>query len=730
MKRRCNSILLGILFFAAAGPLAAERAGAADQVPPGTFGDTIQPFLKEHCINCHNPEKRKGDLSLEAIDGNIAGGKDIQTWKSVAEMIATGEMPPVGRPRPSPHAAGRVLVTIKAGLSRGGVDVTEIGRKLNLPQHGNRVDHDALFDAGTRAVAASPVRLWRSNPQMYTSFGRRVFGKNTSFAQPFSSSSAEGFKDYADLFQIDEPTINQLLRNADAAVAVQTAARGGQKELAAIVSGTPTPQQVETAIKREFQLVLRRDPLADELARFVALYEKNVKDAGQEDGARATLAAVFLLPEALYRLEIGTGPTDAHGRRMLAPRELANAIALALGDDGPDAELLKAADGGRLASRADVQREVERLFAEPKFAKPRILRFFEEYFEYPHAADVFKDLKQGEWRPEILVNDTRELIQWVLDQDKDVLRTLLTTNKSFVNFRRDPKTGGQPARIANKKDDKPRDPKKPPNPRRMEYSDLYNLPETWEWTAEQPVDLPGEQRAGILTQPSWLAAFATNNETHAIKRGKWVRERLLGGSVPDLPITVDAMLPNTPERTIRQRMEVTRQEYCWNCHQQMNPIGLTFESYDFLGRHRTTETVVDAAATAARQTAANEKVALESAKKKKPLPDRLPMVEPVLTEAPLETSGAITLTGDSALDGPAPDAVTLIKKLAGSTRVRQVFVRHAFRFWMGRNETLDDAPTLVAADQAYVQSGGSMKALVAALLTSDSFLYRRAEAAK
>ena len=57
--------------------------------------------------------------------------------------------------------------------------------------------------------------------------------------------------------------------------------------------------------------------------------------------------------------------------------------------------------------------------------------------------------------------------------------------------------------------------------------------------------------------------------------------------------------------------------------------------------------------------------------------------------------------------------------------MRQVFVRHAFRYWMGRNETLDDSPTLMAADQAYVESGGSMKALLVSLLTSDSFLYRK-----
>ena len=36
----------------------------------------------------------------------------------------------------------------------------------------------------------------------------------------------------------------------------------------------------------------------------------------------------------------------------------------------------------------------------------------------------------------------------------------------------------------------------------------------------------------------------------------------------------------------------------------------------------------------------------------------------------------------------------MIKKLSESEHVEQVFVRHAFRYWMGRNETLNDAPVL------------------------------------
>ena len=77
------------------------------------------------------------------------------------------------------------------------------------------------------------------------------------------------------------------------------------------------------------------------------------------------------------------------------------------------------------------------------------------------------------------------------------------------------------------------------------------------------------------------------------------------------------------------------------------------------------------------------------------------------------------------MDGKVENAFELIHRLANSEYVKQVFVRHAFRYWMGRNETINDAPTLQAAYKAYQDNGGSMKALIISLMTSDSFLYRK-----
>ena len=72
------------------------------------------------------------------------------------------------------------------------------------------------------------------------------------------------------------------------------------------------------------------------------------------------------------------------------------------------------------------------------------------------------------------------------------------------------------------------------------------------------------------------------------------------------------------------------------------------------------------------------------------------------------------------------DVMAMTERLAKSARVRQSIIRHAFRYFMGRNEVLSDSRTMIDADQAYLNSGGSFDAVIVSLLTSDSFIYRKA----
>ncbi len=237
---------------------------------------------------------------------------------------------------------------------------------------------------------------------------------------------------------------------------------------------------------------------------------------------------------------------------------------------------------------------------------------------------------------------------------------------------------------------------------------------TWDYPAEQPTKIPN--RKGILTHPAWLIAHSQNLESDPIHRGKWVQEKLLAGSIPDVPITVDAVIDPDHTKTMRQRMEIkTGAQACWRCHQKMDPLGFPFEIYDDFGRFRTEENLEHA----------------ENLIKPAP-PHNAPITEltygahlPVYKTLPVNPTGVLEGTGDPKLDGEVKDAFDLIDRLAKSDKARQSIIRHAFRFFMGRNETLSDSKTLIDAEQAYLKSGGSFDELIVSLLTSDSFIYRK-----
>jgi len=256
---------------------------------------------------------------------------------------------------------------------------------------------------------------------------------------------------------------------------------------------------------------------------------------------------------------------------------------------------------------------------------------------------------------------------------------------------------------------------------KFRYSEIYSLPRVpgggpigasgkyreslpWDYPVEQPFRI--KHRMGILTHPAWLLAHSQNTETDIVRRGLWIREKLLAGRVPDVPITVDAQIPEDHEQSLRERLDsVTSSQQCWKCHRQMNPLGLAFEVFDDFGRFRTDES-------------------LEAPENLIQKGDGKTSAD-VFKTKPVNAAGYLDGTGDPELDGEVRDAFELIEKLARSERVRQSIIRHAFRFFLGRNEMLSDSRTLIEADQAYVDSGGSFNAVIVSLLSSDSFLYRK-----
>lgn len=651
----------------------ATIAQTAEQTAGSGFQVDVVPFFAKHCAKCHGSELAESDIRFDQLKPANAATADRTLWLKVVTQLSLGTMPPEGTPRPPREQQENVVAWIRQTLKLP----AGAGNIADLPGFGNYVDHQQLFTEPAVRRAASPARLWRISPYIFREEANRVSGKPLLVVKknqggeglhpslPFMTPE-HSFRDLALPNAFEEATTELLVDMAWLVAGYQLEARRMPAELKAALAAD-SAASYEPVIRYQFGLVLQRDPTVDEIQRLTQLAQRTEGESGRREALQTILSAVLVMPEAVFRIETGAGQTDEQQRVLLSSREMAFAISYALTDAPPDAMLRAAAAEGRLTRPEGARREVTRLLADKTIDKPRILRFFREYFEYTRATEIFKDGRiRKHYMPEQLVEDADAVVLAALADDHDVLRRLLTTSDYYVNW--NPK-----GTMAVNRPDK----------RQKWYYELFDLPHEWEWEKQQPIHFDAEKRSGLLTHPAWLISFSDNEKNQAIQRGRWIRTKLLGGTVPDVPIGVDAQLSTDPKLTLREKMQVTRQEYCWKCHQKMDNLGLPFEQYDDFGIFREKE-----------------------------------------LERAVDTTGSIE-TGIAGLDGPVSGPVEYMHQLAGSRHVTQVFIRHAFRYWLGRNETLDDAPTLIDAERAYVESQGSMNALLTSLLTSDSFLYRR-----
>ncbi|HTV26011.1 MAG TPA: DUF1592 domain-containing protein, partial [Polyangiaceae bacterium] len=108
-----------------------------------------------------------------------------------------------------------------------------------------------------------------------------------------------------------------------------------------------------------------------------------------------------------------------------------------------------------------------------------------------------------------------------------------------------------------------------------------------------PFDVP-EERAGILTQPALMAAFASSLETSIVKRGLFIVRRALCLPQPPAP-TPEIFALATAQASDLTQTEKQKAAFrndsanpCSGCHGLIDPYGIVFENYDATGRYRTT----------------------------------------------------------------------------------------------------------------------------------------------
>ncbi|HXU65330.1 MAG TPA: DUF1592 domain-containing protein, partial [Polyangia bacterium] len=431
----------------------------------------------------------------------------------------------------------------------------------------------------------------------------------------------------------------------------------------ASLTGCDTASKGEDACAADFakrfgRRAFRRPTTSADEQMLMAAYASGKDGGSYAEGIEVMIRAALQSPHFLYRLELTT-PADPNAQLVpLSPYELATRLSFLIWGAGPDDALLDAAGRGDLSSKAGAAAQARAMLADPR-ARVAITNFFNEWIGTSRLDITSKSSAQfplfSEAVRDGMKQETSALVQYVLWTGDHRLATLLTTPLAFVT----------PALAA-----------------------VYGVsaPKATA-TAPQMVTLPdSQQRAGILTQASFLAVQAHPDQTSPVLRGKFVRGKLLCQPPPPPPADVNISVPDVSSaKTARDRFSahLTAGASCNGCHQLMDPIGLAFEKFDSIGSYRDTE-----------------------------------------NGAAIDVSGQVIAPTDPGLAGSFTGVRELATKLAASDEVSDCMSTQWFRYASGRTEEVPDGCSLTTMQDAFAASGGDLVELFVAMTQTDAFWYR------
>jgi hypothetical protein len=314
-------------------------------------------------------------------------------------------------------------------------------------------------------------------------------------------------------------------------------------------------QILSTVARRAFRRA-PQDSDRDSLLRFFRAERDSSRsfDAGIELALRRILAD----PEFIFRFEPRPAAVQPGMPYRINDTALASRLSFFLWSSIPDEELLRLAIAGTLHEPAVLEQQTRRMLADPK-ASALVGNFAGQWL---YLRDVKSARPDGELFPDFDDNlrqafqrETELLFDSILRENHSVL-DLLDADYTFVN-----------ERLANH----------------------YGIPHVY-GPHFRRVPVVSDARRGLLGQGSLLLVTSNPNRTSPVIRGKWILENLLGAPPPLPPPDVPAFeeRPTATAKSVRERLEQHRRSpTCAGCHQIMDPIGLSLENFDAIGRWRT-----------------------------------------------------------------------------------------------------------------------------------------------
>jgi hypothetical protein len=394
---------------------------------------------------------------------------------------------------------------------------------------------------------------------------------------------------------------------------------------------------------------LRRPLTSDEIDQYLAFSALSLEANDFYVGAGMVIAALLQDPEFLYRIERGEPVRGRPGLYRLGDHEVGTRLSYFIWGSTPDDALLDLADGKQLRTPEQVRAAAERMLADPR-ARARIDRFHAMwlgYYKLPHSPELTTAMR----------TETQKLVERVVFEEGRPWADIMTSKETYVD---------------------------------AQLAQLYGMPAPAGggagWTTYAG---PGE-RAGLLSHGSFLSVAGKFGDTSPTQRGKLIRERLMCQVVPPPPpnVNVDEPPQSTPTSTCKvDRYAQHRNDgSCFDCHNQMDPVGFGLESFDQMGRWRATD----------------------------------------------NDDASCMISGEGQLYGLAPDPVPfkgpaeLGTLLIDSGVLEACLVTQLYRFAMGHRERRDDADLIDALAHSFLETR-RLDALVIELVSAEAFGYRQEE---
>ncbi|MES2596575.1 MAG: DUF1592 domain-containing protein [Verrucomicrobiota bacterium] len=101
----------------------------------------IQPFLDQHCMDCHDADAEKGGLDLSTLSTDGSDAAAHKKWVRAFDLVSTGEMPPAKKGRPPQDELKSFISTLGADLNTKHIaQKGTVLRRLNRSEYQNTLN--------------------------------------------------------------------------------------------------------------------------------------------------------------------------------------------------------------------------------------------------------------------------------------------------------------------------------------------------------------------------------------------------------------------------------------------------------------------------------------------------------------------------------------------------------------------------------------------------------------